>query len=48
MVIVITKLAKLGPSYKKQTYFLKNDNICYLFFFERMHMKTKTLFVSRT
>ena len=37
MVIVITKLAKLGPSYKKQTYFLKNDNICYLFFWKNAY-----------
>lgn len=41
MVIVITKLAKLGPSYKKQTYFLKNDNICYLFFLKECIWRQK-------
>ena len=44
MVIVITKLAKLGPSYKKQTYFLKNDNICYLFFFWKNAYEDKNPF----
>ena len=36
MVLVITKLAKLGPSYKKNVFF-KKDNICFLFFWKNVY-----------
>ena len=41
MVMVRTKLAKLGPSYKKQTYFFKNDNICYFVFWKNAYEEQK-------